>query len=156
MTLADAGPAFAAPLAALHALCFPDDPWDAGLLARLLAMPGVIGLFAGDAGDAATQGLVLVRVAADEAEILTIGVTPAARGRGLGTTLVAAAAARAAAAGAASLFLEVAEDNLAGRALYAHHGFAAVGRRPGYYARPGGTAVAALVLGLALSVTTSQ
>ena len=151
MTLADAGPAFAGPLAALHALCFPDDPWDAGLLARLLAMPGVIGLMAADARDASPEGLVLVRVAADEAEILTIGVAPGARGRGLGASLVAGAAARAAAAGAVSLFLEVAEDNLAARALYAHHGFAAIGRRPAYYSRPGATAVAALVLGLSLA-----
>ena len=151
MTLADAGPAFAAPLAALHALCFPEDPWDAGLLARLLAMPGVIGLIVAGARDASPEGFVLVRVAADEAEILTIGVVPAARGRGLGARLLAAAAARAAAAGAASLFLEVAEDNLPGRALYAHHGFATVGRRPAYYARPGGAAVAALVQGLSLA-----
>jgi len=151
MILADAGPTFGTPLAALHALCFPDDPWDAGLLARLLAMPGVIGLFAADAVDAAPNGLVLVRVAADEAEILTIGVAPAVRGRGLGARLVAAAAARAAAAGALSLFLEVAEDNLAARALYAHHGFATVGRRQAYYIRPGGEAVAALVLGLSLA-----
>jgi ribosomal-protein-alanine N-acetyltransferase len=64
---------------------------------------------------------------------------------------VQAAAARAAAVGAASLFLEVAEDNAAGRALYDGLGFASVGRRPAYYARPGGPAVAALVLGRSLA-----
>lgn len=138
-------------MAGLHALCFPDDPWDAGLLARLLAMPGVIGLLATDPDTASPMGLVLVRVAADEAEILTIGVAPAARRRGVGADLLLAAAARAAAVGAASLFLEVAEDNAAGRALYDRLGFASVGRRPAYYARPGGPAVAALVLGRSLA-----
>ncbi len=150
MSLVHAGPALAAPMAALHALCFPEDPWDAALLARLLAMPGVIGLVATAGGDAMPSGLVLVRVAADEAEILTIGVVPDARCRGLGGELALAAAARAGAAGATRLFLEVAEDNTAARALYARLGFAGVGRRPGYYARPDGPAVAALVLARSL------
>ena len=45
------------------------------------------------------------------------------------------------------MFLEVAEDNRAARALYAAAGFASVGRRPAYYARPGAAdAVAALIL----------
>ena len=37
------------------------------------------------------------------------------------------------------MFLEVAEDNAAARALYDALGFEEVGVRPGYYERPGGT-----------------
>jgi ribosomal-protein-alanine N-acetyltransferase len=73
-------------------------------------------------------------------------VPPAARRRGIGRSLVAAACRRAEDSGAAAVFLEVAEDNPAARALYARCGFDPVGRRPGYYRRPSGAAVDALVL----------
>lgn len=129
----------AAALAALHAAAF-ESPWSAGELAALLASPGVFAL--AEPG----EGFVLARVAADEAEILTLAVAPGARRRGLGRRLTEAAAELAAARGAASLFLEVAEDNAAGRGLYAAAGFAETGRRPGYYARPGAAAVDALIL----------
>ena len=48
--------------------------------------------------------------------------------------------------GAAKLFLEVAEDNAPAQHLYHMLGFTAVGRRPGYYRRKTGPAVAALTL----------
>lgn len=53
--------------------------------------------------------------------------------------------------GAKTMFLEVAEDNHAARALYQNFGFAMVGRRPGYYARKEQTAMDALILSVALS-----
>ena len=40
------------------------------------------------------------------------------------------------AAGVRSLYLEVRESNVAARALYDSEGFAAVGRRRGYYRNP--------------------
>lgn len=129
-------------LAALHALCF-DHAWDAPSIARLLAMPGAFGFTvedgaggeAGDDPDALPAGLVLARVGGGEAEILSIGVAPPARGAGLGHRLLKAVAIHAAAAGAGSLFLEVAEDNLPALALYERFGFHTVGIRPAYYAR---------------------
>ncbi len=121
--------AFGAPaLAALHALAFPPgQAWGAEAIALMLEMPGTIGLWQ------PAEGFVLVRVAADEAEILTLAVIPAARRRGLGAALMRAAMADARAAGAAAMFLEVAESNAAARALYGGLGFAPVGRRPRYY-----------------------
>jgi ribosomal-protein-alanine N-acetyltransferase len=130
-------------LAALHAEAF-DAPWPVEAFADLLAQPGA--LLEAEAG-----GFVLVRVAADEAEILTLAVRPAARRAGLASRLVRAAAARAAREGATRLFLEVAEDNAAARALYAGLGFEAAGRRPRYYARSEGPAVDALLLVLNLA-----
>ncbi len=94
---------------------------------------------------------MLVQVAADEAEILTLAVRPSARRTGVATRLIEKAAARIVAAGGRRLFLEVAEDNAAGRALYARLGFEPVGRRPRYYARPDGPAVDALLLARNLS-----
>jgi ribosomal-protein-alanine N-acetyltransferase len=49
-------------------------------------------------------------------------------------------------AGARPVLLEVAEDNPAAIALYGNTGFAVVGRRPAYYRRQIGPAVAALAL----------
>jgi len=114
----------AAPLAALHAACFPD-PWDAAAIARLLGAPG----FAFHNQD----GFVLARAAAGEAEILTLAVTPLARGRGLGRALLQAAITRAQELGAETMFLEVGADNPHALALYAGLGFAKAGTRKGYY-----------------------
>ena len=125
-------------LAALHAAAF-DHPWDAAALQALLAGPGVIAL-------ADADGFILIRVVADEAEILTLAVAPGARRQGLGRRLVEVAARQAAGQGAASLFLEVAADNAAALALYQGAGFEPVGRRSGYYPRSGGLAVDAMVL----------
>jgi ribosomal-protein-alanine N-acetyltransferase len=118
-------PIHAAAMAAVHAEVFPEAPWPADHFAVLLGQPGVSGFI--DTGG----GLLLLRVAADEAEILTIGVT--ARRRGIGRRLLAQAIASARAAGATAMFLEVAADNKAANALYAGAGFVQVGERRGYY-----------------------
>jgi len=119
-----------ADLAVLHATSF-DRPWDEAALRALLAGPGVFALAAHHEGRMA--GFVLARAAGGEAEILTLAVMPAARGRGLGRALVRAAAARAAMLGAEGLFLEVGTENPAALALYARLGFARVGARKSYY-----------------------
>ncbi len=119
-------PAHARTMAAIHAAAFPGDPWDAESIAALLAQPGVVG-FIDPRG-----GILLLRVAGDEAEILTIGVT--ARRRGLGTALMRAAIEKAKTMGAAILHLEAAAGNVATQEFYKSLGFAAAGRRPNYYA----------------------
>lgn len=136
-------------LAALHGRCF-EEAWDAASLARLLAMPGAFAFMAepsaaNDAPDLPLLGFVLARVGGGEAEILSIGVDPAMRGRRIGRELLEAAATAAIAAGADTLFLEVAEDNEEAIRLYERFGFYLVGMRPGYYAR-GETRVAARTL----------
>lgn len=115
-------------LAALHAVAFPSaEQWDAATIRVLLDLPGGFGLLRPGAG------FVLARVAADEAEILTLAVDPAARRRGHGGALLTGAMAAAAARGAVAMFLEVSEHNAAARALYAAAGFAEAGRRRRYY-----------------------
>lgn len=122
-------------MAAIHARCF-DEPWSRADFARILAAPSGFGLVA-RAGDE-PAGFALARVAADECEILTLAVAPAFRRHGIGRRLLAAAVAVAAARGVHQLFLEVAEDNGAARALYAGAGFRPVGVREGYYRRGAG------------------
>ncbi len=130
-------------LASLHALCFPQG-WSARSIGQLLGTPGAFALVA-EAGGVAC-GFVIVRVAADEAEILSIGVVPQARRAGTGRKLVSAGAEKARNVGAATLFLEVARENEAARALYAASGFAEAGLRPAYYREPGAKPEDALVL----------
>lgn len=137
-------------LAALHAACFPDRDaaWSAEALRDFAASPGAT-LFV-DAPP--PRGFALLRVAADEAELVTIAVAPQNRRRGCGAALLAELIADARAQSAARLFAEVAEDNLAARALYARAGFAEIGRRRRYYRRADAERIDALLLRLPLAV----
>ena len=137
--------ATAARLAGLHALAF-SAPWDAAAFEALLGQAGVLAI-------EVPEGFILIRSVADEAEILTLAVDPAARRQGLGTRLVREGALASAARGATRLFLEVADDNHAALALYARAGFTEAGRRRGYYARPEGGRQDALILALNLPAT---
>ena len=137
----------AARLAAIHAEAF-DRPGEttgsAAAFADLLIQAGVFAV-------AAADGFILMRAVADEAEILTLAVRPAARRGGLGGRLVGEGVLAAAARGATRVVLEVAEDNLAARALYERTGFVEAGRRPGYYAAADGGRRDALLLALNLT-----
>ena len=127
------GTAHAAVLARLHATAFaPAERWDAAAMAALLDMPGCFACLHGT--DEAPLGMAMLRVAADEAELLTIAVLPSARGAGAGTALLEQAIGEAIRRGAQRMFLEVAPGNRAARALYRRHGFAVIGRRRDYYA----------------------
>ena len=142
--------ASAAPvLEALHAAAF-DTPWSAPVLAELIETPGAFAWIAVIDREDTPDGFVLGRVAADEAEILTLAVRPDARRAGVGRALMAAAMESAIVAGADRMFLEVADDNLPARALYAALGFTEVGVRPRYYERPNGAPTDALILSRAL------
>jgi ribosomal-protein-alanine N-acetyltransferase len=130
-------------VAALHAACFAE-PWSREALGSLLSVPGVFGLLAEDG--AVPTGFLLARVAADEAEILSLGVIPSARRGGWGSRLLECALGRLEGEGACWVYLEVAEDNSAAIALYRSLGFRPVGRRASYYGRSGGRGTGALVL----------
>lgn len=131
-------------LARLHAVSFPEDPWERQTLARLLALPQIHARFA--TLGARPVGFVVAFVVADEAEILTLCVAPDVRRRGIARALLADLYAAARAARSVRVVLEVAADNATARALYAAEGFATVGRRPFYYRRSDAAAVDALIL----------
>ena len=105
--------------------------WSTDSVAATLAMPGVVALVT-------PGGCALLRVAADEAELLTIAVAPGARRQGLGARLLAACLAEAAKRGAARIHLEVGAANAPAIALYQAAGLVRTGRRPDYYAGPEG------------------
>lgn len=129
--------AYVEALALIHAASFPRaEIWGPDVIALQLGAPGSFG-FVGVSG-----GFILARLAADEAEVLTLAVHPDARRGGLGRRLLERAMAEAGGRGAKMMFLEVAETNDPARALYAACGFAEIGRRRSYY----GGRVDALVL----------
>jgi [ribosomal protein S18]-alanine N-acetyltransferase len=121
--------------AAIHATGFSRG-WSEEEIDALTAQPGTAALGAEWAGG--LLGFVVVRAAADEAEILTIAVDPAWRGCGLAGRLLDGAIEEAAMRGGRKLFLEVDAGNVPALALYRRRGFAEVGRRFGYYAAEGG------------------
>jgi len=125
-------------LAQLHAASFAV-PWTEGAFGELLATPGTFAF-------ALEDGFIVVRAAADEAEILTLAVRPVCRRQGLGTMLVHAAAAHTHQLGSGRLFLEVAVSNLPAAKLYQRLGFHEVGRRKAYYAVAPGKYEDALIL----------
>jgi len=95
-------------------------------------------------------GFIIGQLAADEAEILSIGVSPNWQRAGLGTRLLEGLARAARRGEAKRIFLEVAQDNAPAVALYRKLGFVEAGRRKRYYERPGSEAVDALTLVLTL------
>jgi len=147
MNLRRATRADADALARVHASAF-DSPWSAGDILRFAEDPG--GFVLAAETETGMTGFILCRVLAGEAEILTLAVRPEHRRRGVARDLVEAAAALAGLT-AAAMFLEVADDNPPGLALYAGAGFSRVGRRAGYYARSGAAAVDAIVMRRALN-----
>lgn len=138
MTIRFATAADAGLLADIHRAAF-DTPWREEDIAALMQGPGGFALVA------ESQGFILCRAIAGEAEILTLAVDPTARRNGLGRALVEAAAGVAIEQGADLFFLEVAEDNAPAIGLYQAAGFASAGRRPGYYQRPGGASDALIM-----------
>jgi ribosomal-protein-alanine N-acetyltransferase len=121
-----AEPVHAELLAAMHARCFPEDPWDARAMRGVLAMPGSFGWLD-------ERGFALAYVAAEFCDLTTIGVLPEVRRQGTGTALLAALTAEARRRGADGIMLEVAESNAAARNLYEKLGFSVAGIRKNYY-----------------------
>lgn len=140
ITLVPATLAHATLLSGMHGICFAD-AWSVDAMVESLNMPGAKGLLAVDGNSLvpATQppgpaGMVLWRMAGDEAEILSIAVLPPWRRSGVGRLLLQAVMDEVYDRGAAVMFLEVADDNRPAQALYASLGFNQVGVRKGYYA----------------------
>ncbi len=142
-TLSEASARDAHALARLHATSFRRG-WSDGEFERLLIERNVIAHRA--TRGRAMDGFILSRIAASEAEILSVAVAQPQRGQGLARALLNLHLRRLAGLGAQAVFLEVDEDNAPARKLYDRAGFREVGRRAGYYQSMGGNRATALVL----------
>ncbi|MEE7492540.1 GNAT family N-acetyltransferase [Methylobacterium oryzae CBMB20] len=130
-------------LARLHATAFAR-PWDAHEFERMLCERSTHAHALWRAG--VLQGFVLSRRAADEAEILTVVLSPALRGGGHSRKLLREHLASLALDGVARVHLEVDEGNAPALRLYARHGFKQVGSRTGYYLKADGSRATALTM----------
>ena len=131
--------------AAIHTAGFAY-PWPASEIETLIASASVAAVGALDPATQALRGFSLARIAADEAEILTIAVASPFRRRGVGKALLRAQFTQLAAAGVRLLFLEVEQTNTPALALYRLLAFEPVGARAGYYRRAGQTSGHAVVM----------
>lgn len=141
--LSEAGARDAHAIARLHAVSFRRG-WSDGEFERLLIERNVVAHRA--TRGRALDGFILSRLAANEAEILSVAVSPSRRGQGLARAMLNLHLRRLAGLGTQAVFLEVDEDNAAARRLYARAGFQEVARRAGYYQHAGGNTATALVL----------
>ncbi len=123
-------------------------PWSEEEFGGLLCQDTVFGFAAREVGHGSEGpvGFVLARLAAGEAEILTVAVARSHRRLGLGWQLMDAVLRELHARRADALFLEVDEKNTPAIALYRRFGFRQVGRRPNYYSSNDGSSAGALVM----------
>jgi [ribosomal protein S18]-alanine N-acetyltransferase len=122
-------------IAELHAECFPPG-WSSKAVADLIAMPGAFALLA-EAAAGEPVGFLIARCAADEAEILGLGVRSSHRRLGVAAALLTEAAARLVLKGARRLHIEVARSNAGALSAYEKLGFTVTGDRKGYYQASG-------------------
>ena len=141
-----AAPNRADEIAALHTKLF-DPSWDTTAINGLLEHPAATSLIAVAGGQRKSViAFVIGQLAADEAEVLSIGVSPDWQRVGLATGLLEGLTRAARRGSAKRILLEVAEDNTAGLALYCKLGFTEASRRKHYYEQSANAPVDALTL----------
>jgi ribosomal-protein-alanine N-acetyltransferase len=128
--LSDASARDAAAIATLHGKSFQRG-WSEDEVESLLVERNVIGHRA--VAGKRFAGFILSRLAADEAEILSVAVDRNYQGRGLGRRLLMLHLGRLAGFGTQTVFLEVGEANDPAAKLYLRAGFREVSRRQNYY-----------------------
>lgn len=136
----------------IHAEAFPR-AWSADDFVALVSGSNVFALGVRREsvfGTRRLEGFLIVRKAADEAEILTIAVRRASRGKGYGRLLMEEAMRRLYRDRIAACFLEVDRGNDAAIGLYRALGFEDVGVRKGYYRAGADPEGSALVMRLQL------
>jgi [ribosomal protein S18]-alanine N-acetyltransferase len=129
-SVTEATPRDAGDMAELHAASFhrgwSEDEFERLLLDRaVVAHRVVIGR--------RLAGFIISRIIAGEAEILSVAVASARRGKGLARQMLNLHLRRLAGFGTRTVFLEVGEGNVPANRLYQRAGFRMVGRREGYY-----------------------
>ncbi|MCC6645664.1 MAG: GNAT family N-acetyltransferase [Polyangiaceae bacterium] len=120
---------------ALLATTLPGAAWR---LRDELTKAHAVGLVA--EGDRGVEGALVAWLVVYEVHLLSVGVAPSARRRGVGAALLDALGRAGREAGCGRVLLEVDAGNVAARALYARAGFVEVNVRRAYYA-DGGDAV---------------
>ncbi|SER50540.1 ribosomal-protein-alanine N-acetyltransferase [Faunimonas pinastri] len=135
-------------LAEIHADSFRRG-WSEEEFDDLLRQPRMHALVAehrGALGRVTKAGFILYRIAADEAEVISVAVCQACRRRGVARKLIEEALRHLYSERVADLHLEVEEGNNAAISLYRSLEFEETGRRPDYYRQGQMAARGALVM----------
>jgi ribosomal-protein-alanine N-acetyltransferase len=151
LSLLWAGPERAAAIAGLHAGLF-DPPWSESGVRDMLDHPAATSFVATLGGPADVVGFIIGQIAADESEILSIGVHPEHQKRGVGRLLVEGLIRAVKRAEIHRIYLDVATDNAAALNFYSKLKFTPSGVRKGYYVRSGAPAVDAVIMSLVIPV----
>jgi ribosomal-protein-alanine N-acetyltransferase len=126
---------------ALEPELFGRGAWSRGVYDEELATPGRTYLAAVvDDPDELLVGWAGL-AAGEEAQVMTVGVAPGYRRRGIATQLLGALLDVAREQGARSVLLEVRASDDGAQALYARAGFTPIGRRRHYYVAEGEDAI---------------
>lgn len=134
--------------AGLHSAIF-DNPWSQEAMLDLLLMSGTSGaVMLSESRQPCFAGFILHQSIGDFAEILTLAVSPAHRGMGLGRCLMLQALDRVSQTGAEKLLLEVQDGNVPAIRLYESLGMTAFDRRRNYYKASDGSHADAILMQL--------
>lgn len=136
-------------IAALHAKLF-DAPWEQEFIGRLLDQKTTVSYVASEPNKDGIAGFLFGTQAADEAEILTLGVDVQYQHQGIASELLSAFLHNLMVYRAKRVFLEVSIDNIAADRLYKKYGFEVIGSRKNYYQRSKGSLVDAAIMSLSL------
>lgn len=136
-------------MSSIHSASF-ERGWSAEEIRELMDQVGAKA-FVYEDGDK-QAGFAMLRCAADECEILAIAVAADYQRQGIAQQLLDKSLEHALREDVTTIFLEVAEDNLAAIALYEAAGYKERGRRKGYYRRWHGRRVDALMLARSTTV----
>ncbi len=120
---------------AIETTTFEMDAWSRQQMESELANPNTYYLVATREGAETVEGYagLLAARGAEQADVQTIAVVDAARGRGLGRTLMNALLSEARSRSAHEVFLEVRADNPSAQRLYGSIGFEQISVRKRYY-----------------------
>jgi len=111
-------------------------PWTRGNFIDVLNSGYVCRVDETDSGE--IRGYAILMPAADEAELLNIGVAAAQQRKGLGRAMLGEMLETACGMNMKRVFLEVRPSNIAAIALYRSAGFSEIGMRRDYYRNVGG------------------
>ncbi|QWW20742.1 ribosomal protein S18-alanine N-acetyltransferase [Schaalia sp. 19OD2882] len=127
------GPEDAQEVHALESVVFAEDPWTFPMVAEELSSPRRHWVGVREEGVLVAWAGIALGV---DADVMSVGVAPAHRGRGIGRALVEDLLRAAREAGAERVFLEVRRSNEGAQHLYRAVGFKEIGRVARYFRNP--------------------
>ena len=117
----------------LERASFGGDAWSNAVMEAELASPHNHYVVVEEAGRIVGYAGLRAPAGGNDADVQTIALADAVRGKGHGRALLRSLLREAAGRGMVQVFLDVREDNEPARRLYVSEGFVEIGRRAGYY-----------------------